>query len=98
MSEKIPGKLVFACGGTMAVHDVSEHNIGQRLVVGTRPHQKHQMPQIDGRDHLCVWSCPTTIKLSGRKFYKVGRFENGTNGIMMTCKITGIKPASAGEG
>ena len=93
------GNIVFACGGTIEAKDVSGHKVGERLIVGTHPHQKHSMPQIDGKDHHCVWSCPSTIKLSGRKFYRSGWFEDGTKGMMMSCKITGIVPANAsGEG
>jgi hypothetical protein len=97
MSEKIPGKLVFACGGTIEANDVSGHKIGERLIVGTQPHQNHQMPKMDGKDHHCVWSCPSTIKLSGRKFYRSGWFEDGTKGMMMSCKITGIVHANTTE-
>lgn len=91
MSEKRPGRLVFACGGTMDVKDVSGHTVGERIMVGSHPHQKHMMPKINGKEQHCVWSCPSTIKLSGRKFYRSGWFEDGTKGMMMTCRIDEIR-------
>jgi hypothetical protein len=86
------GKLVFACGGTIEAKNIDGHKAGERLVVGTHPHQGHQMPKINGKDHECCWSCPSTIKLSGRKFCRSGWFADGTKGMMMTCKVTAMEP------
>lgn len=74
----------------MKVNSVFENKVGSRLVVGTHPHQNHQRPEINGVAMSCCFSCPSTIKLSGRKYHARGTFENGTRGSMMTCKITGI--------
>ena len=92
MSEKTPGRIIFACGGVMDVNNIGANKVGDRMTVGTHPHQGHMMPKLNGADHRCVWSCPSTIKLSGRKFYRSGWFEDGTKGMMMTCKITKIEP------
>ena len=90
MSEKRPGKLVFACGGTIEACDVSGHKVGERLVVGTHPHRGHSRPEVDGVEMGCCFYCPSTIKKSGRKFNRVVTFEDGKRGMIMTCKITDI--------
>jgi len=83
--------IFFACGASMKVNSVLENKVGSRLVVGTSPHQNHQRPQLDGKNAPCPWACPSTIKLSGRKFWPRGTFESGQRGMMMTCKITAIE-------
>ena len=98
MSEKIPGRVVFACGASIEANDVSNKDVGARLVVGTHPHQGHSRPKLNGEDQHCCFRCPSTIKLSGRKFWREGTFANGTRGMMMTCKITGVIANAAAKG
>ena len=87
MSDKA-GKLVFACGATMEVNDVMTSPIGKRLVVDTFPDQKHSRPiGTDGKELHCVWLCPSTIKLSGRKLTHCF-FAGGQRGQVMACKVT----------
>ena len=90
MSEKKPGRVVFACGASIEANDVSNKDVGERLVVGTHPHKGHSRPMLNGEEQHCCFRCPSTIKLSGRKFNRVVTFEDGTRGMVMTCKITGV--------
>ncbi len=85
------GRLIFACGAAIEANNVDGHNVGERLIVGTHPHQKHQLPKLDGVEQHCCFRCPSTIKLSGRKFYRSGWFEDGTKGMMMSCKIVRVE-------
>ena len=98
MSEKIPGRVVFACGATIEADDVSGYSGGERLVVGTHPHKGHSMPILNGEEQHCCFRCPSTIKLSGRKFNRVVTFADGTRGMVMTCKITGTIANTAAKG
>ncbi len=88
-------ELSFACGATMLVNSVEHNNVGSSLVVGTSPHQGHDRPQLNGKHAPCPWACPSTIKLSGRKFYPRGTFENGQRGMMMSCKIVAVNELEA---
>ena len=90
MSDKVPGYVVFACGASIKANDVSTKDVGERLVVGTYPHKGHSKPIFDGKERSCCFCCPSTIKLSGRKFHRVVTHEDGSKGMLMTCKITGI--------
>jgi hypothetical protein len=89
--KKISGRVFFACGASITANDISEKTVGHRLVVGTSPHQGHQRPKLDGLEQHCCFRCPSTIKLSGRKLWKRGTFENGVQGSMMTCKVVRIE-------
>lgn len=44
------GRLIFACGAAIEANNVDGHNVGERLIVGTHPHQKHQLPKLDGKE------------------------------------------------
>ena len=92
--QKISGRVFFACGASITANDISEETVGHRVVVVTLPHQGHQRPKLDGVEQHCCFRCPSTLKLSGRKFHRRVTYEDGSKGMVMLCKITEIIPDS----
>lgn len=94
MSGVAPGRLLFACGASLEVGDVTGHEPGERLVVSTSPHQGHSLPQSGGRQAPCCCGCPVPAKRSGRRGQRVW-FAGDRRGAMVTCKIAEVTPHPA---
>lgn len=87
------GKVYLACGAYLAVPDVAQHKVGDRVKVYTSPHQGHRRPvsgDVDSGYINCLVFCPALRAESGRR-EKQEWFEQDQRGWSVTCQVQRVE-------